>query len=60
MSWPNLSIRGCFGYGKVIWSADSLRSAHAWVQRTGNVAMAVAIGVHRSPELANWSTFGDG
>ena len=22
--------------------------------------MAVAMGVHRSPELANWSTFGDG
>ena len=48
------------GNGNVIWLAHSPRSAHAWVQWTDNVAIAVAMGVHRRPELANWSTSGAG
>ena len=69
--WPRRSADPCLGQtifpsgddvgkGNVIWLAHSPSSAHAWVQWTGSVAMAVAMGVHRSPELANRSTSGDG
>ena len=69
--WPRRSADPCpgqtnfpsgedLGSGNVIWFAHSPNNAHAWVQWTGNVAIAVAMGVQRRPELASWSTSGDG